>query len=86
MAGYENGIHLGALLWLLARLALALYLVATALAAYDARPLSIISIVIRLATAIAVLMRPEIIHFAAIGFAAALLFWHYQSARKAELA
>ena len=86
LAGYENGIHLGALLWLLARLALALYLVATALAAYDARPLSIISIVIRLATAIAVLMRPEIIHFAAIGFAAALLFWHYQSARKAELA
>ena len=86
LPGYEHGVQPGALLWLLARLALALYLVASALAAHDATPLSPVWILFRLATAIAVLMRPEIIHFIAIAFAVALLAWHYLGARRTSLA
>ena len=84
LAGYENGVQIGTLLWLLARLVLALYLVASALAAHDARPLSWAWIVIRLATAVAVLMRPEIVQFAAVAFALAILGWHHVSARRMQ--
>ena len=86
MPGYENGVETGPLLWLLARLVLALYLVASALAAHDARPLSAIWIALRLATAVAVLARPELIHIAAIGFALAMLAWHHINARRVQTA
>lgn len=85
LPGYEDGIQIGALFWLLARLVLALYLVASALAAYDTRPLSMVWIVLRLATAVAVLVRPETVQYAAIGFALFTLAWHRFSARRAEL-
>ncbi len=84
LPGYENGVQIGALLWLLVRLVLALYLVASALAAYDARPLSFMWIVIRLATAVAVLMRPELVQFAAIAIALAILGWHHVGARRMQ--
>ncbi|WP_306432361.1 TRAP transporter fused permease subunit [Tropicibacter sp. Alg240-R139] len=84
LPGYENGVQLGALLWLLARLVLALYLVASALATHDARPLNAGWIAIRLATAVAILMRPEVIQVAAIGFAAAFLAWHHFGAGRAK--
>lgn len=83
LPGYENGVQTGALLWLLARLTLALYLVASALAAYDFGPLSSTAIALRLGTAVAVLMRPEAIHLAAIAFAFALLGSHYWGSRRA---
>lgn len=83
LPGYENGVQMSALLWLLARLALALYLVASALAGHDARSLNFAWIAARLATAVAILMRPELIQFAAIAFAAALLAWHHLGARRA---
>lgn len=51
LPGYENGVQLGALLWLLARLGLALYLVASALAGHDAKPLSALWITLRIAAA-----------------------------------
>ncbi len=86
LPGYENGVQLTALLWLLARLVLALYLVASALAVHDARPLNAVWVAIRLATAVAVLMRPEFIQLVAIGFAAAILAWHHLGARRAEQA
>ena len=35
--------------------------------------------------AFAALMRPEIIHFPAIAFAAAMLAWHYRSASRAQV-
>ena len=85
LPGYENGVEIGTLMWLLARLVLALYLVASALAAHDAKPLSSIWILIRLATAVAVLMRPELVHFAAVVFAGALIFWHHWSARQVQM-
>ncbi len=85
LPGYENGIQPVALIWLLIRLVLALYLLASALAAYDAKPLSSVWILIRLATAVAVLMRPELVHFTAVAFAGALIFWHHLSSRQAQM-
>ncbi|MGX9355806.1 TRAP transporter permease [Roseobacteraceae bacterium S113] len=86
LPGYENGVSLGALSWLLARLVLALYLVASALAAYDAKPLSAIWIALRLGLAIGVMARPEALHLSAIAAAAALLAWHHLGARKPQTA
>ncbi len=85
LPGYENGIQPVALIWLLIRLVIALYLLASALAAYDAKPLSSVWILIRLATAVAVLMRPELVHFTAVAFAGALIFWHHLSSRQAQM-
>jgi TRAP transporter 4TM/12TM fusion protein len=84
LPGYEDGVSFGGLAWLLARLILALYLVASALTAYDAKPLSLMWIVVRLATAVGVMARPELVYFAAIAFAAALLAWHHLDARRAQ--
>ena len=82
LPGYENGVQMGALAWLLARLVLALYLVSSALVGHDAKPLNLAWILIRIATAVAVLAKPEMIHFAAIAFAAAMLAWHHLDARR----
>ena len=85
LPGYENGVQIGTLMWLIARLVLALYLVASALAAHDAKSLSFVWIVIRLATAAAILVKPEIIHLAAIAFAIGLLALHHLSVRRMQV-
>ena len=82
LQGYENGINFVGLAWLLARLILSLYLVATALAQFDSKSLSLVEVFIRLVLALAILMKPEIIQFAAIIFSAGLLSWHVWSARQ----
>ena len=84
LPGYENGVQIGTLMWLIARLVLALYLVASALAAHDAKPLSFISVLVRLATASAILVKPEMVHFAAIAFAIGLLTLHHLSTRRMQ--
>ena len=76
LPGYENGIDFVGLSWLLARLVLALYLVATALAKFDSKSLSLLEVGMRLALALAILAKPQAIHFAAIIFAATLLLFH----------
>ncbi|MGB0439982.1 MAG: TRAP transporter large permease subunit, partial [Paracoccaceae bacterium] len=81
LPGYEEGVGLGAMLWLLVRLAVALYLVASALARFDAAALSIGSVVLRLALAVALMMRPDGIHLVAFGAALALLIWHRMQTR-----
>ena len=86
LPGYENGIDPIGLSWLLCRLVLALYLVASALAAFDAKPLPPHWIAIRLATAVGVLMRPEAVHLAAIAVAVAFLAMHHVGARRARVA
>ena len=85
LPGYENGIDGVALGWLLARLVVALYLVATALAQFDVKPLSLLETGARLAVALAVLMKPEAIHLTALVVAAAFLFLHNWSARRSSL-
>lgn len=86
LPGYENGVQFRPLIWLLCRLMLSLYLLASALAAYDAKPLSPIWIAIRLAAALAILVRPEAVHLSAIAVAAAVLAWHHLEARRAAAA
>ncbi len=86
LPGYENGVEIGPLSWLLARLVLALYLVASALARYDAKPLSLAWVVVRLAAAVLILFRPEAIHLAAVVFAIGILAWHHVDARRAQAA
>ena len=73
------------LFWLLTRLVLALYLIASALAAFDAKALSPVEIGLRLVAAAAIMMRAELIQFVAIAFALALLAWHHFGARRAVL-
>ena len=82
LPGYENGIDFVGLSWLLARLVLALYLVATALAKFDSKSLSLFEVGTRLALAIAILAKPQAIHFAAIIFAATLLSFHNWRSRQ----
>ena len=84
LPGYENGVDPLALAWLLARLVLVLYLVASALAAYDVGPLSPAAILIRLATAVAVLLKPEMYHLMAVAFAIGLLALHHLSVRRSQ--
>ena len=82
LPGYENGIDFVGLSWLLARLVLALYLVATALAKFDSKSLSLFEVGTRLALAIAILAKPQAIHFAAIICAATLLLFHNWRSRQ----
>ena len=82
LPGYENGIDFVGLSWLLARLVLALYLVATALAKFDSKSLSLFEVSMRLAIALAILAKPQAIHFAAIIFAATLLLFHNWRSRQ----
>ncbi|MDC2981568.1 TRAP transporter fused permease subunit [SAR116 cluster bacterium] len=82
LPGYENGIDFVGLSWLLARLVLALYLVATALAKFDSKSLSLFEVSMRLALALAILAKPQAIHFAAIIFAATLLLFHNWRSRQ----
>ncbi len=86
LPGYENGVSLSALAWLLTRLVVALYLVASALAAHDARPLSGLWVALRLALAATIMARPEAIHLSAFACTAALLAWHHIGARRIQTA
>lgn|GEM_PF-85917 len=76
LAGYEIGVSWAAFAWLIARLTLALYLLASALARYDSSPLSLPWVFIRLALAVFIMFRPETIHIAAVILAIAMLVWH----------
>ncbi len=76
LPGYENGVQVLPLLWLLARLALALYLVASALSRFDIAPLGAMWVTLRLAIAVGLLARPEIIHLGAMVAALAVLGHH----------
>ncbi|WP_432816845.1 TRAP transporter permease [Sulfitobacter sp. JB4-11] len=81
LAGYEDGVQVLPLMWLIARLLLALYLLASALARFDTQRLGLVEIAARLGVAGALLARPEIVHLSALAVAAALLFLHRQAAR-----
>jgi len=81
LPGYENGVQAGPLLWLLARLVFALYLIASALARFDTGPLGLPWVLLRLAVAVGVLLRPEAVHLGAIAAGIAVLVWHRMAAR-----
>lgn len=75
--GYNGEIHLGWLAFLMARVALALYLVSSSLAAYDRRALNTLEIGTRLAIAILILCRPPEVYWPAIAAAAVVIGVHY---------
>ena len=82
LPGYAPGISVPGLLWLLTRLVLSLYLVASALAGFDVKRLLTVEIVLRLALAVAVLTRPQLLHLSAIFIAFGVIAWHYWMARQ----
>ncbi len=76
LPGYDGQLHLGLLLWLLVRLAVALYLLASALAAFDRKSLSALEIALRLGIALLIMFKPMEIHAPALIAAVVLLTTH----------
>ena len=77
LPGYDGKTHLAALLWLLLRLGLGLYLLASALAGFDRRSLSTIEVVLRIGLMLLILVKPTIIHVPAFLAALVLLGLHF---------
>lgn len=84
LPGYSAGIDWAGLALLLARLCLALYLIASALARFDGARLRSAEIVLRLALALGVLMRAPELYAPAIGLALCAIAWHHIRARRSE--
>ncbi len=76
LAGYNAQTHWDVIAWLCARLVLALYLLASALARFDLAPLSLTETVVRIGLAVAVIAVAPEIYWPAIGLTAGLLVWH----------
>jgi len=77
LPGYDGERHYAALLWLLLRLALALYLLASALAGFDRRTLTALEVVLRIGLMLLILFKPSIVHIPAFAAAVVLLVSHY---------
>jgi len=86
LPGYDGTFYLGALIWLLVRLVVALYLLASALARYDARPLPVWETFLRLALALAVMLSNPVIHVPAFIAAIALVAIHMATSKRAVAA
>ena len=86
LQGYSGKLDIPALTWLLARLVLALYLISSALARYDARPMSLIETCLRLILAVLILVKLPVIYASAIAGALALVLWHYLTNRSPSVA
>ncbi|MEM7303467.1 MAG: TRAP transporter fused permease subunit [Pseudomonadota bacterium] len=82
LPGYENGVEIGALLALLARLGFALYLLASALARFDRRAMPAWEWAARLVLAALVMFSPPTIYLPAIVAAALFVGWHHFSHRR----
>ena len=77
LPGYENGVGVGHIVWLVARLTMALYLLASALAAFDRARLGLGQIATRLILAVLVLSGPVLLHGLAILATAVVLGVHF---------
>jgi len=77
LPGYDGQLHIGMLLWLLLRLSIALYLLASALAAFDRKVLSGFDIFLRLVVAACIMFKPYEIHVPALCAAVILLTIHF---------
>ena len=84
LAGYDGQAHLVALLLLLARLVAALYLISSALAGYDRKPLSALEVVSRLGLAALLMFKPEMIWMTAALATLLLLIWHSRATNRSE--
>ena len=77
LPGYDGSIDFGGLAWLVFRLAVALYLVASALSRFDRARLSAVETVLRLALAVLLLVKTQEIAIGALCAAALLLALHH---------
>ena len=83
LRGYDGTVALVPLLWLLARLVLALYLLASALARFDRSALPLWEIGLRLALAALVISNDSALHGPAIAVAVLWIGWHgFRTRRK----
>ena len=73
LPGYDGTVHIGPLAWLIARLVLALYLLASALAAFDMRRLAIWEVGLRLALFLAIVHSSPMVHGIGIAIGIALI-------------
>ena len=76
LPGYDGTVALGPLLWLLARLVLALYLLASALARFDRAALPLWEMGLRLALALLVVSNDAAVYWPAIAASALWIGWH----------
>ncbi len=83
IAGYGPGIDWEMLIVTIARLIVALYLVASALARFDGRRIGMAEWAMRVALAVLVLFRPQSIWVPALIATGLLLAWHWWTARRA---
>ena len=77
LPGYDGTVHWDALSWLLLRLVVALYLVASALSRFDRARLSMFEIFLRLVLAVLLLMKAPVIAGTALAVTCVYLILHY---------
>ena len=82
LPGYDGTVSLEALSWLLLRLVVALYLVASALSRFDAARLATYEIALRLALAVLLLMKAPTIAGSALAVTGIYLLVHHAAARR----
>ena len=80
LPGYDGTVSMGPLLWLIFKLVVSLYLVASALTKFDVENLSVFGIAVRLVLAVLVLIKAPEISNVALGAAFVLLAFHQYSA------
>ncbi|TDK41129.1 TRAP transporter fused permease subunit [Antarcticimicrobium luteum] len=81
LEGYDGTVHIGGIAFVILRVAAALYLLASALARFEARPIGGAELILRLTLAVLVLMKAPAVSLAALAAAAALLLWHWSGRR-----
>ncbi|WP_420567964.1 TRAP transporter permease [Thalassovita sp.] len=86
LEGLDGGVHPTHLAWIAVRIALALYLLASVLARFEARPMGRIEMGIRLVLCVLVLMKSVIIAGPAIVVALGVIAWHWRSKNSAGMA
>lgn len=78
LAGHDGAFHAASFLWLIARLGLALYLLASALSRFDRSELGLRSVAARLGLAALIMVGAPLIHGPAIAAALILLALHFR--------
>ena len=84
LPGYDGQVYWGAILWLLARLGLALYLIASALAQFDRVRLPFWEVLLRLVFAGCVMLGDPVFHGVAIVIAIGWLVLHFAKNRNLD--
>ena len=82
LAGYDGKIDIGGLAVVIARVALALYLVSSALAGFDHKPLGIVQILSRILLAVLVMAKPPVIYLPAVMAGLAIIAFHFMGSRQ----